>query len=54
MPKDPSPTARNIPITIKVSQVESDRLRRLGQTPGKGLRLALTKYWTMSMLRGEK
>lgn len=54
MPRPVDPNSRTIAVTIKVNREEEAKLRRLGGTPGKGLRQALNRYWQTSLLRSEK
>lgn len=53
MPRASDPNSRTTPVTIKVTRAEADKLRRLGGTPGKGLRKALERFWSTSMLRSD-
>jgi hypothetical protein len=41
----PNPNSRSIPVTIKITPNERDRLRRIGGSAGKGLRRVLSKHW---------
>lgn len=56
MPRSPDPNSRTTPVTIKVTRAEAEKLKRLGggTSAGKGLRKALERYWSLSMLRSEK
>jgi hypothetical protein len=56
VPRSPDPNSRTTPVTIKVSRQEAEQLRRLGggTSAGKGLRKALERYWSLSMLRSNE
>lgn len=44
MPRPSDPNSRTTPVTIKVTRSEADLLRRMGGTPGKGLRKVFADY----------
>jgi hypothetical protein len=44
MPRTPDPNSRRFPVTVKVSRAEREALRRIGSTPGLGLRRLLDRH----------
>jgi hypothetical protein len=54
MPRASNPNSRTVPVTVKVTSEEAEKLTRIGGSPGKGLRQVLNKHWMRSILRSEK